>query len=141
MKNGTTPDGRKVGEPFAPGQINARKRQKQCLLPLNSVAKIRYECNCEDGVSNTVTIDPNTLGKSEKERINNLTNILDGYFKQGAHHLNVNVLNKETLQDAMKNPENYPLLTIRVSGYAVRFNRLNKHQQEEVIARTFHSKI
>ena len=111
------------------------------LASLNSVAKIPY-CNvCEDGVSNTFSIVPDALGKSELERVDNLTSVLDGYFAQDAHHLNVNVLNRSKLLDAMENPEKYPTLTIRVSGYAVNFNRLSREQQMEVISRTFHESM
>ena len=108
------------------------------LASLNSVAKLPYANVCQDGVSNTFSIVPEALGKSENQRIKNLIGIMDGYFVQGAHHLNVNVLNHEMLLRAVEHPEKYPTLTIRVSGYAVNFNRLSRTQQLEVISRTFH---
>ena len=138
---GNTPDGRRAGEPFGPGANPLHGRDTNgALAVMNSIAKLPFD-SAEDGISYTFSITPGTLGKTDNEKIDNLVNMLDGYFTQTGHHINVNVFDRSLLEDAMEHPENYPQLTIRVSGYAVHFTKLTREQQLDVIHRTIHERI
>ena len=138
---GNTPDGRRAGEPFGPGANPLHGRDTNgALAVMNSIAKLPFD-SAEDGISYTFSITPGTLGKTEDEKVSNLINMLDGYFKQTGHHINVNVFDRSLLEDAMEHPEKYPQLTIRVSGYAVHFTKLTREQQLDVIHRTIHERI